>query len=83
MHPAHKHLLGHLVFVNSPSPGSLYKSYGKCGLRTNSVSITWWLVGNADSQGTPQTYESKSQHVGPRNLCFNRISIPSLKLDKV
>lgn len=66
----------------SPFPGSLDQSYRKYGLRTKSFSITWELVGNADVQVIPQPTESKSHGAGPRSL-FNRISILSLKLDKV
>lgn len=38
------------------SLGSLKPRFSKCGPYTSSISITWDLVRNADSQALPQIY---------------------------
>lgn len=43
----------------------LKQVYGKCGLWTGSISITWEFVRNASSQASLQTY---------KHLDFNKLS---------
>ena len=40
---------------------------------TNIISVTWELVININSQTPPETTESRSLGLGPRNLCFKKL----------
>lgn len=49
--------------------------FSKCGHQISSISISWDLIRNANSQALPQTYGIRNSGVESNSLCFNRPSM--------